>query len=688
MTDESPAKTSEKKEILSFFFLGTGQHRETHQHVLTQYYKAIQNENNSNVAVRLFDGVGSKPPAGPSDYTPGTYIYNSESDEKVPIHNQEHLRKMHDFYQQAVGNMGGEGLEELVVEAIQYLEKIKEENGGELPKTINIHGFSRGADGAVRLANWIYRLHPEIKVNLFLLDHVPGPVKRDDEDSYTIPPNVERLDANIMLHEYRPVFKAQDKRRYIIKAPDKTKVSFKILAGDHNHQMRLYGDKVQASAKLVHDDFRNFARETGSLSENAPTPGYISKNDVGQYQEEEAQQSLSLYERFKLYEEMQENEPYYAQGRPQFYQRDALRHREEYVKDPELFFNQEHREIFKELYPAIFSWTFEQNIMGSNEDQRREEHSKLESDHPYFYNRLMNYYRKNSINYKNPGGMRKEEEPPLLGQVLVSDGLSRLQFELERIANYQLQHASDTNTEKKNQALRLLKLVEESKNKGTKEEAIAYLENGVRRELKFIQTLGHKGYLVNSLNQAVPQPERYKDKMEEMLKSEGYKLSQVDKLNLKYILDDKETTAIEKIDLMNQRLNSIDTKDKKELKAAIQKFINPQSLAVRLEKRLSSYIKHRKLINRPIEFINSVMGLKIPLPYSSDKLNELEQLMNKLSSIDDEQNVDNKEYIENLANDSPASKEFKTMLERESPDSHSKTKAKVSTPEPARRLGL
>jgi len=79
----------------------------------------------------------------------------------------------------------------------------------DLPRTINMAGWSRGAITCFMIAHALYE-NPRtsgIEVNIFAFEPVPGPGNFDDPDKVTLPPNVKRYAAIVEQDERRKIFK-------------------------------------------------------------------------------------------------------------------------------------------------------------------------------------------------------------------------------------------------------------------------------------------------------------------------------------------------------------------------------------------------------------------------------------------------------------------------------------------------
>ena len=79
----------------------------------------------------------------------------------------------------------------------------------DVPRTINMVGWSRGAITCFMMAHALYR-NPRtsaIDVNIFALDPVPGPGNFHDPDKVTLPANVKHYAAVVEQDERRKIFK-------------------------------------------------------------------------------------------------------------------------------------------------------------------------------------------------------------------------------------------------------------------------------------------------------------------------------------------------------------------------------------------------------------------------------------------------------------------------------------------------
>lgn len=301
----------EKQEIkkkVSLTFLGTSHTRSVDVSLLTEVYSAIEKhaETHPEIATRLFDGVGCD---GTAEHpTPGTYTFDFKKNTKTKrfkfirqvakkaidflkdafvFEEDERVEETSGIYKSLVQfwdamrlnklrrKITGDGVDALVFEAQQYIQHIVSENNGVLPEEVVLQGFSRGADTCVRVANVLKYLN--VKVKLFLIDPVPGPGRRHDEHSFTIPDNVESCHIVTMANEHHPVYTPQDRDSYVFEGD--TKVKFNTLTGNHGAGIVRKPGRVvgsDESYRLVMDSLIKLNIEEGLLAD-----GYEVMHEYG-----------------------------------------------------------------------------------------------------------------------------------------------------------------------------------------------------------------------------------------------------------------------------------------------------------------------------------------------------------------------------------------------------------------------
>ncbi|ABQ55985.1 TPA: DUF5621 domain-containing protein [Legionella pneumophila] len=618
-TSEKDVREQQVKTV-TLSFLGTGQHRENVHHILTSFHNTISevHKDNPTVATRMFDGPGSEPKSsGSKDPIPGTYIYNPKDNSKIlisPVISQTITNAI----QKLTGNLAGEGIEHLLFEAVLYLNDIIEKNGGKLPETVNLQGFSRGADTCMRMANLLYQLYPDIKVNLFLIDQVPGPGKRDDPHSYTVPPNVEHFESTLMLHEYRPGFDPQHSGRYVIADPEKTKVVVKPYYGEHNTGNRVTEDpNTNHTAILLHDDMNRFCRETGSLPSVGISPPIIAR--VGDKKEEVRTHSeLSPEKRFELLCGMKENESEYAKLKKKHHERSILSKQEDYVQDSRLFVNQEHRELFKQLYPKSFNWFFEKNHGGQTQKEEVIAELKSLSEDPryeHFFSSLAKHFQINENNVAGtlpePSGVDRDEKSSYR-QPAVRDRLSYLQHSLTSIANYYHYHCDEKNSTNESVKNLLLERVKESRTKPDSE-AIKHLEQTMDEVRQTLESKNEKGFLWQQINHISPNTQQYCEQVKAVLQEH---------LEHNQVLSDTQKEEIRKaMDRMDNIVND-GSKDSQQKYREIRREVIELNAKATTPEDESQYLRN--------QFHKAYFRLSGD-PHKNLSLNSLSKTLNQLS---------------------------------------------------------
>ncbi|KTC84580.1 MULTISPECIES: DUF5621 domain-containing protein [Legionella] len=513
-------------EIASFFFLGTGQHRVTNKNVIKTFYEATEDyyantdsDELSKTHVCLFDGVGSNPNGMSSDLKysqqdreehpiPGSYIFNPENNKKIPIETTILPQNIKELMRRLNGTVAGEGIDEILFEAILRLEQLRKEN--KFPKEINLHGFSRGADTCVRLANLLDALYPqapELKVNLFLIDHVSGPRHSEDPQAYTIPANVQHFESVTMLHEYRPYFNPQDKSRYVFASPGTTQTTFKVYPGGHGKGMNLgINDASNQVAQLLHDDLFRFAKKTGSLPDDEQDPPDINKEVQFHVYETKPTHALEDAERFTLYNEILENWPHYSAG-VRLNNRDIL---QQYELNPQhhLFVNQEHAELFEALYPRTYNWFYKNS--GNSPGLHKKEIEELEKElaqlkelentsktGALFYKRFCGYYKIKDNSF-GPSRFSPAYDDHRSGTPLVTDELSYLKHAITSIINYETHHRKYHSFEN-NVTLKLLNNSLKKAEFLPRDQACNIIKNSINSSLNYLKSEDHKKYLYQQL---------------------------------------------------------------------------------------------------------------------------------------------------------------------------------------------
>lgn len=444
-----------KKNTVSITFLGTQHHRDTHRSVLVTAHDQINElatEPDSSVAAWLIDGPGCL--GTPEHPMPGTYYYDETNGQKILDQTlaDTQLRKFRTTLSRYYRAVTGEGIESSLLEATLYIKGIIAQNGNVLPSELNLQGFSRGADNCVRLANLIYSMYPSIKINLFLIDPVPGPGRRDDPESYYIPPNVQDCHMIMMLSEHHFAFGPQHRNRYVFTNPQ-TQVAINHLPGRHGAGISTKSQTITTppeSQILVQDALLNFNIQHKALPKGAKIHYHhqgFSGSRIEPEKLSKPRNSLTKAERFGfLCDAMQSHIQLSQRWEVSWYpKRRIFTDRGDYVLDSDLFLDQEHRDLFKAVFPATFNWFFEKNfaLPGKKAYTKSAVFRELQilSQPPYtkFYDSFLKFIQIPKISSEqdiiDPQGVARIERPEY-NQPLVSDELSYLQFCLQSIVDH------------------------------------------------------------------------------------------------------------------------------------------------------------------------------------------------------------------------------------------------------------
>lgn len=432
-------------EIVNLVFLGTGEHRDSTKSALTQLYNHISDD--QKPFTRLFDGPGSKPGENSKDPIPGQYSYNPQTGEKEPYHTDPRAQQFYALCQKISGNLAGDGIEDNMMEATLWLAKAIEKNNGILPEKINLYGFSRGADTAIRISNLLAAVYPGIKLNIFAFDPVPGPGRREHYEAKIIPAEVEEIYCIYPMDENRPGFEPQDPSVLLLESPETTQSRSQFYRGVHADptKLRYTDDARNATGKLGWDDCFSFAERHGTALQGGTRPNYVmvtkDATEKKHLDTSTPSRPLATTERLALYDQMQSSAEFYKEQRSApILERDFVAKRSLQVRDADFFINQEHRELFKEEYSNVFDWFFQNNVEKLPSDFVIADLQEMQQKHPSMFASLEGKFGIKPIGEQSfaigkPQGdpiieTRKTDKP------LIRDQLSYLQFAINSALNY------------------------------------------------------------------------------------------------------------------------------------------------------------------------------------------------------------------------------------------------------------
>lgn len=360
--------------VLSLVMLGTQQHQSKDQNILTEWINEINKVNkiigddtlvthNTNRFTHIINGIGGES----RDNTPmlGTYEFNSFFIDNKLSHNKTPNESM--FNPMAsYANIKGSGYEEAIEEALNIVRTLIKNN--KVPLTLNMAGFSRGADTILRISNAIYaEFGNKIEINIFAIDPVPGPFRQDSRKARIIPPNVKTYESVLMRDDQRLPFAPQDKKQLVNQNMQTTKTTFHLYHGLHGTGTKFDGDPfdphdkkqpILDTARLVWDDLEKFSVEHGSLPKGN-TINYIQKAKSGKKRTftSTSHQSLTDMERLNCFSRMYLNKDKYNKlgGIDHIHSRDFTSRTADYfLYGNDYFIDKQHMELFKAQFPHIF----------------------------------------------------------------------------------------------------------------------------------------------------------------------------------------------------------------------------------------------------------------------------------------------------------------------------------------------
>ncbi|HEX4683837.1 MAG TPA: hypothetical protein VH277_14055, partial [Gemmatimonadaceae bacterium] len=161
-------------------------------------------------------------------------------------------------------------------------------NLSELPTTINLIGWSRGAVTALVIANMLYDpsttegLFRQIELNIFAIDPVAGSdagVKGGAESRRLIPPNVKTYLGLLNTNENRKTFAPQDLARVVVLDPGISNVVFLPFPGKHDSCAQSSNPNAQEVSDIAWSLAFRFLQHWGTSLKGGP----VMCNDRGMF---------------------------------------------------------------------------------------------------------------------------------------------------------------------------------------------------------------------------------------------------------------------------------------------------------------------------------------------------------------------------------------------------------------------
>lgn len=626
----------DKESVINLFFLGSGQHRDFFSsktergNLIYELYlmsqKTIQSDGTPQFN-HLLDGVGGKPTQQSGgepnpNPMPGQYVYVPDQNE--PGKGTKVLDKKHsDKAASLLGNTLGFGVDENVHEAIAYVEQLIELKYP--PKVLNLTGFSRGSYTAIIVANMLYHMYPEMKINLCLLDPVAGPTLKSNPFATVIPPNVNKALIFYQKHEEGLLFEAQSKNRIRIADPTKTIVQYEIVAGGHNaatkYEKEITSHAHRLASGLTYEAFtKDFGVEFVAGAQPMILKSQKSKKSRHLERELLDKKDMTNEGRLLLYIQMKQQDKHYAkQAKNKLVKRGHLTYAtEEYVRDSDFFYNQRHREIFKQLLPKTFSYRFEMNAGNYSHDQINQELKDFAIKNYELYVALkpaltvmgFEEYEHNKFRVpEKPDGVYLVEECPILNnQPLVkeNDELSYLLWAVTTAVNYaQIKTSTMRQAKIDDVANKLQKQINVVlKEESSKEQQIKKIEDAIRQASYRLQKEVGPNKLLSQLNAILNDPITYAKEANSIIEKNTKK--QLAESNIichniqRHIADiasnsklsnkDKNSRIDGALSLLQERVNQGNPKFSDEIKQLRESRKGQPQLIHRLEKRIESYL--------------------------------------------------------------------------------------------------
>lgn len=366
------------KKVLNLIMLGTWEHQEKIQTVLTEFYEQI--EVGPLQSKHLINGLGASPGKADSNaLMVGTYTFTVNYDSSTGELQVKRLPAKHHFFAKYRAMITGWGYREAIDESLAVIDAmLKSSTVSNLPLTINMLGFSRGADTLLRVCNVLQRWYgkDQINVNMFAIDPVAGFGRRHPEKARLVPDSIAEYEIVLMENEKRFGFNPQDKTRLTVQDPHHTEVHFHLYKGNHFHAQRFEEDptsnrtnlraQMLDANRLLWDDIQKFGYKNGVRFKNGSLPYLIYvRDDQGKkaYVKKAIRTTLTDDERLDAYTSMLKNDAVYKKlfddkGKD----RSFLNRKTDYFLHGTNFFQDKyHMLLFKKKYPHFFDYTFQAN---------------------------------------------------------------------------------------------------------------------------------------------------------------------------------------------------------------------------------------------------------------------------------------------------------------------------------------
>jgi Domain of unknown function (DUF5621)/T6SS, Phospholipase effector Tle1-like, catalytic domain len=396
--------------VANLLFQGTDQHRTNVDDIITRFADAMLDDGESQF-VHLLDGIGGKPAKGQGKEHPAVGTYQYQPDPVIPGAGTKHRKgSLPDTLKRELGSYLAVGLEDNIIEALQYIDQLRRLD--KMPDTINLTGFSRGAYTALVTARILSQMYPNIKLNLFLIEPVPGPGFTDESKANVIPANVERATIVLQRDENRPEFSPLDQSKLKVADPRQTHVAWECLPGGHSAATAFKSEETADIVALTTALMFEHATASGTRFKNDTAPAFIGNPefiDSDNNKRDLPAEALTESGQLKLYHRIDnERDAYEKVARIRNYSENfpkrkftKRKHMESYVSDSDFFVTQRHRELFQKHLPRTFDYLFRLNQLNSDWVNLANELAQFQKQHPDVFQAMQPALNSRGIYFEN-----------------------------------------------------------------------------------------------------------------------------------------------------------------------------------------------------------------------------------------------------------------------------------------------
>jgi hypothetical protein len=335
--------------VFTIYCHGSGGHRDKPDKEIVSFMgrRAVGEEYRDYL---ILDGVGGKP-SGKNNPNPmaGTFNWASRGKEakgKTPLELGGGRTKG-----ATAANISGHGVEDNARHALVVLGDLPT-----LPTTVNMVGWSRGAVTTLVIANMLWDIFSQVRVNIFAFDPVAGQdAGRGESESALsrrkIPPSVTNYVGLLATGENRKTFSPQDLSRVIIQNPPSSNVLFLPFPGKHSTAPQNNDPKAMDVTNIAWDAGAPLLPADGHRAGRVPHAA-VQRRDAGVL--------LPDPEPGDVYGGIKQKGLKQRLIGKGFGARDMTQHLEQYTKHSDYFVNEHHRTLFKRALPRMYEWLFTQ----------------------------------------------------------------------------------------------------------------------------------------------------------------------------------------------------------------------------------------------------------------------------------------------------------------------------------------